>query len=60
VAVASKGLGVTGDTSTLVEYLDGLVGDTHIDTLADSDRYRPPFRFDAAHDSGMIPPTVPG
>jgi hypothetical protein len=27
---------------------------------ADSDRYRPPFRFDAAHDSGMIPPTVPG
>jgi hypothetical protein len=28
--------------------------------FADSDRYRPPFRFDAAHDSGMIPPTVPG
>jgi protein-L-isoaspartate O-methyltransferase len=27
---------------------------------ADSDRYRPPFRDDTAHHSGMIPPTVPG
>jgi hypothetical protein len=26
---------------------------------ADSDRYRPPFRDDAAHDSDLMPPTIP-
>ena len=28
--------------------------------VADSARYRPPFRFDVAHHSDLIPPTVPG